>query len=111
MGQHMEQHGDGVKDVAFLVSDAKAIYEAAVKKGAKSVSEPKEYTDEGGKLVLASVQTVCEKYKWIMFVSMVIPFTHLFKEMDTKDSYQDSQNLLWKKIHLLTSRKKFSCEN
>jgi 4-hydroxyphenylpyruvate dioxygenase len=60
MGQHMEQHGDGVKDVAFHVSDAKAIYEAAVKNGAKSVSPPKEYTDEGGKLVLASVQTVCK---------------------------------------------------
>jgi len=57
MGQHMEQHGDGVRDVAFLVSDAKAIYEAAVKNGAKSVSPPKEYTDEGGKIVIASIQT------------------------------------------------------
>lgn len=58
-GAHQEQHGDGVRDVAFTVENARAIYEAAVKKGAKSVMEPVELKDEHGVVVMASVQTVC----------------------------------------------------
>jgi 4-hydroxyphenylpyruvate dioxygenase len=39
--QHMIKHGDGVKDIAFLVEDAKAIYEHAIAHGAGSVYPPK----------------------------------------------------------------------
>jgi len=37
----MIKHGDGVKDIAFLVEDAKAIYEHAIAHGAGSVYPPK----------------------------------------------------------------------
>lgn len=56
-GAFLEQHGDGVKDVAFTVEDARKIYDAAVANGAKSIREPHELKDEHGTVVLASVQT------------------------------------------------------
>lgn len=58
-GDHMEQHGDGVRDVAFTVDNARAIYETAIKRGAKSVLEPVELKDDDGVLIMASIQTVC----------------------------------------------------
>ncbi|KAJ5108189.1 hypothetical protein N7456_004864 [Penicillium angulare] len=54
---HLEQHGDAVKDVAFEVDDVEALYSAAVKNGAKSVSEPSIIKDEGGHVKVATIQT------------------------------------------------------
>jgi 4-hydroxyphenylpyruvate dioxygenase len=51
----LDQHGDGVKDVAFLVDDARGIYEKAVSRGAKGVKEPEEMTDEHGTVIMATV--------------------------------------------------------
>lgn len=56
-GRHMEKHGDGVRDVAFLVDDARGIYNKAVQRGAKGIREPEELTDENGTVVIATVQT------------------------------------------------------
>jgi 4-hydroxyphenylpyruvate dioxygenase len=57
MNRHLEQHGDAVKDVAFEVDDARAVYARAVHKGAIGVQEPKEVKDENGLVVLASIRT------------------------------------------------------
>ena len=54
---HMALHGDGVRDVAFTVDDARAIYNAAIKRGAKSIKEPWEETDQHGTVVMATVAT------------------------------------------------------
>ncbi len=43
---HVREHGDGAQDLAFVVDDATATYEAAVSRGARSVREPYELTDE-----------------------------------------------------------------
>jgi len=56
-GKELEKHGDGVKDVAFLVEDARALYEKAVSRGAKSVMEPVELKDEDGSVIMATIQT------------------------------------------------------
>ena len=56
-GSELERHGDGVKDVAFLVDDATGIYNKAVKRGAKGIKEPEELKDENGSVVIATVQT------------------------------------------------------
>lgn len=40
MNEHLINHGDGVKDVAFSVDNATAIYENAIKEGAVSVRPP-----------------------------------------------------------------------
>ena len=46
--KELENHGDGVKDVAFLVDDATGLYNKAVSRGAKSVKAPEELKDENG---------------------------------------------------------------
>jgi len=61
LGQDMNAalvaHGDGVKDVAFAVDDARSIFAEAVARGAEVVREPTEETDEFGTVVYASVKT------------------------------------------------------
>lgn len=52
---HVAKHGDGVKDVAFLVEDAKGIYNRAVSSGAVSVKEPEVIKDENGSVLIAAV--------------------------------------------------------
>ena len=57
VGAHLLAHGDGVKDVAFTVSDARAVYAYAVERGARSIAAPAELTDAEGTVVTATVQT------------------------------------------------------
>lgn len=52
---HLEKHGDGVKDVAFSVDDSKAIFEKAVEKGAKPVMLPTTLRDNDGEVTISSV--------------------------------------------------------
>ncbi|EFA77109.1 4-hydroxyphenylpyruvate dioxygenase [Heterostelium album PN500] len=52
---HMKRHGDGVRDVAFTVSDVNAIYEQAVASGAKSIRAPETISDEHGSVVIATI--------------------------------------------------------
>jgi 4-hydroxyphenylpyruvate dioxygenase len=40
VNQHLAKHGDGVRDVAFQVEDAKGIYEKAISSGAVSIRAP-----------------------------------------------------------------------
>ncbi|KAL9646646.1 hypothetical protein ABK040_010758 [Willaertia magna] len=60
IGNHVAEHGDGVVDIAFRVNDCKAIYQAAIQNGAKSITEPTETTNEHGTIIIASVQTYGE---------------------------------------------------
>ena len=53
--RHVAAHGDGVKDIAIVVSDARAAYDAAIAGGAKSVLAPTEYRDEHGRVVKATI--------------------------------------------------------
>jgi 4-hydroxyphenylpyruvate dioxygenase len=57
VGHHVLKHGDGVKDIAFTVEDAKGTFEIAVKRGAKAVREPTTLKDEHGTVIISSVQT------------------------------------------------------
>jgi len=57
LGPHLVKHGDAVKDIAFTVDNCRGIYKKAVDRGAKSVQEPKELSDDKGVVVIASVQT------------------------------------------------------
>ena len=54
---HLMLHGDGVRDVAFWVNDAKAAWEYATSHGALSVQEPKKLEDDFGHVIIASIQT------------------------------------------------------
>jgi 4-hydroxyphenylpyruvate dioxygenase len=57
---HVREHGDGAQDLAFVVDDATATYEAALARGATSAREPYELTDEHGTLRLAAIGTYGE---------------------------------------------------
>lgn len=54
---HLDKHGDGVKDVAFEVDDVRAVYENAMRNGAESVQTPVEETSEEGNVLKASIKT------------------------------------------------------
>ncbi len=54
---HVREHGDGAHDLAFLVDDATATFEAAIARGARPVDEPYELADDDGVLRLSSVAT------------------------------------------------------
>ncbi|GAM24382.1 hypothetical protein SAMD00019534_075570, partial [Acytostelium subglobosum LB1] len=53
--EHMKLHGDGVKDVAFNVSDVQGIFKQAVTAGAKPIREPEVISDENGSLTIATI--------------------------------------------------------
>src|ERR671934_2172400 len=48
-------HGDGVKDIALRVPDAREAYRQAVQRGARGVTEPRWVEDELGRVELASI--------------------------------------------------------
>src|SRR5574338_1546095 len=43
--EHIKQHGDGVRDIAFQVEDADHAFNEAVKRGAEPVTEPYDWKD------------------------------------------------------------------
>lgn len=57
MNEHLVNHGDGAKDVAFTVENATAIFEYSVKKGATAVMKPTEFKDENGTVIMATIRT------------------------------------------------------
>jgi len=60
IGEHVKEHGDGVKVVALWVDDAKKSWEETMKRGAKSYFEPYTKKDEHGEVVMAGIHTYGE---------------------------------------------------
>jgi 4-hydroxyphenylpyruvate dioxygenase len=57
IAEHHRKHGDGVRDIAFEVDDARRSYEETVKRGAVGVLEPTELSDENGVIVKSAIRT------------------------------------------------------
>jgi 4-hydroxyphenylpyruvate dioxygenase len=57
IADHIFRHGDGVRDLALWVDDARDAFEKAVARGAVPVHEPRVERDEHGEVVLASFRT------------------------------------------------------
>jgi 4-hydroxyphenylpyruvate dioxygenase len=55
--EHIKQHGDGVRDIAFLVEDADAAFNEAVRRGATAFIEPHDWQDENGSVRKAAIHT------------------------------------------------------
>lgn len=86
----LKVHGDGVKDVAFAVEDAKGIYEKAVSRGAKGVREPEELKDEHGSVIIASVQTYGDTiHTFVERKDYDGPFLPGFKKSEVKEPIND----------------------
>ncbi len=53
--EHVRLHGDGVKDVAFVVEDAESAFRETTSRGARSAQKPVEFSDERGRVRKASI--------------------------------------------------------
>ena len=60
MADHVRRHGDGVRDLALWVDDARAAFTGAVARGATAVAEPTTMKDEFGEVTTAAIQTYGE---------------------------------------------------
>jgi 4-hydroxyphenylpyruvate dioxygenase len=67
MAQEIARRGDGVKDVAFTVKDCRATYAKAIARGASSIKEPEEITDEDGTVIMATLATVSVSFFFFFF--------------------------------------------
>lgn len=57
IAEHVRLHGDGIKDVAIVVEDARAAFEMAVGGGAAAVLAPTVLEDDSGRIVVAKIAT------------------------------------------------------
>ena len=60
IADHVYRHGDGVRDLALWVDDARDAYEKAVERGAESVHEPRVMRDDDGEVIVAAIKTYGE---------------------------------------------------
>jgi 4-hydroxyphenylpyruvate dioxygenase len=60
IADHVHRHGDGVKDIALWVDDARLAYSLAVERGAQPQAEPKSLVDDQGEVVIAAIKTYGE---------------------------------------------------
>ncbi|RMF60161.1 MAG: 4-hydroxyphenylpyruvate dioxygenase, partial [Bacteroidetes bacterium] len=57
IAEHVRRHGDGVRDIALWVDDARHAFEETVRRGARPVREPEVLEDEHGRVVIAAIAT------------------------------------------------------
>ena len=57
IADHIARHGDGVRDLALWVDDAREAFAAAVERGAVPVHEPRAVRDADGEIVVAAIRT------------------------------------------------------
>src|SRR5215211_1767581 len=57
LAEHIRRHGDGVKDIALWVDDARLAFKLAVQRGATAAREPQVMKDDDGELVTAAIGT------------------------------------------------------
>jgi 4-hydroxyphenylpyruvate dioxygenase len=55
--EHVHRHGDGVRDIALWVDDARDAFRNAVERGAEAAMEPTVLRDDDGEVVLAAIRT------------------------------------------------------
>jgi 4-hydroxyphenylpyruvate dioxygenase len=60
IADHVRAHGDGVRDICFLVDDAEAAYDAALARGALPERPPRVDTDELGAIHHSAIRTYGE---------------------------------------------------
>lgn len=85
IAEHVHEHGDGVKAIAFRVRDAQKAFETAVSRGAKALEEPRRQKDDDGEFVCATVGTYGDTiHKFIERQNYHGAFAPGFKPMSKK---------------------------
>jgi 4-hydroxyphenylpyruvate dioxygenase len=57
IADHVHRHGDGVRDIALWVDDARSAFSLAVDRGAKPARKPEVLRDANGEVVIAAIHT------------------------------------------------------
>jgi 4-hydroxyphenylpyruvate dioxygenase len=57
VADHIRLHGDGVKDLALRVDDARQVWARTVERGGASAREPEALVDTDGEVVIAAIRT------------------------------------------------------
>src|SRR5437868_7858848 len=57
IADHVHRHGDGVKDIALWVDDARSAFSLAVERGAEPAREPKVIKGDDGEMIVAAIHT------------------------------------------------------
>ncbi len=60
INKHINDHGDGVKFIAFLVNDATKSYNETIQRGALKYQEPKIMEDKEGRVIVSGIYTYGE---------------------------------------------------
>ena len=97
IADHVRAHGDGVKDLAFWVDDARDAYHKAIERGAQSVREPEVLSDAGGEVIIAAIATYGDTIHSIverrnyrgLFMPGFVPVDFNFKATSTGLKYVD----------------------
>ncbi|KAI7900098.1 4-hydroxyphenylpyruvate dioxygenase [Cokeromyces recurvatus] len=94
MAQEISVRGDGVKDIAFNVKDCRAVYNKAIDRGAKSIKEPEEITDEDGTVVIATLATYGDVHHTLIerknYKGLFLPgYKSSFEVLRYKDPLED----------------------
>lgn len=90
INEHVNKHGDGVKNVALWVDDAKKSFEVTTERGAEVAFEPYVREDEDGKVTLSGIKTYGETVHVFVDRSEYDgPFLPGYKEWDSH--YQPSE--------------------
>src|SRR5687768_14900384 len=55
IADHVRTHGDGVRDIALWVDDARDAYKKATERGARGVQEPTVLKDDTGEVIVAAI--------------------------------------------------------
>jgi 4-hydroxyphenylpyruvate dioxygenase len=55
IAQHIQLHGDGVREIALWVDDAEAAFRETTRRGAKPVLEPTTFEDEHGRVRISAI--------------------------------------------------------
>jgi len=97
IADHVHKHGDGVRDIALWVEDARTAHAAAIERGARSAMEPTIIKDETGEIVMAAIHTYGDtihslierkNYKGL-FMPGFVPMTSPYKSASTGLKYVD----------------------
>jgi 4-hydroxyphenylpyruvate dioxygenase len=90
---HQHKHGDGVKDIALRVPSVDDAYREATSRGATSVCEPREISDERGAIKVATIETYGETlHTFVEILDYDGPFLPGFEPVD--DGTENSGMLL-----------------
>jgi 4-hydroxyphenylpyruvate dioxygenase len=57
VSEHVQRHGDGVRDIALWVDDAAYSFEETVRRGARPIHGPRVLEDEHGRVITAAIAT------------------------------------------------------